>query len=137
MGFEQEEVARPEFVGTARLHPITGEPEEHYAPEKRQVKFYFSVGIALICTVVVGSGIALVLALRYFLIQKLGSGAAVIPGILNGVMIAVFNAYFHIWTLLPYVDIFNPVVHTHTVGVMIAVFNAIYEGLAEVLTHAI
>ena len=96
LGFESEEVTRSEFVGTARLHPITGEPEEHYPPEKRQVKFYLSVLIALICTAIVAAGIALVLAFRYFLIQHLGAGAAVIPGILNGLMIAVFNGIYEV-----------------------------------------
>jgi len=93
-GFEKEEKPRPEFEGEPRLNPITGEEEDYYPPEKRQVKFLTSLSVAILSTVVVGFGISSVLMFKYFLVSSLGAGASAIPGILNGIMIAVFNVLY-------------------------------------------
>eukprot|EP00657_Telonema_sp_P-1_P009422 TRINITY_DN3609_c0_g1_i2.p1 TRINITY_DN3609_c0_g1~~TRINITY_DN3609_c0_g1_i2.p1 ORF type:complete len:762 (-),score=247.85 TRINITY_DN3609_c0_g1_i2:108-2393(-) len=94
IGFESEEGARPDFEGVQRKNPVTGAPELWYPPERRRVKTSMSALFILLSVLVVFSGVVLVFAFRYFIAENVSAKLAGVTGIVNGIMIAVFNAVY-------------------------------------------
>jgi len=94
IGFEAEEDARPDFEGVERKNPVTGAPELFYPEERRRVKMCSSLLLILLCVIIVFSGVIAVFAFRYFVAENLGAQFAGMSGIINGIMIAVFNILY-------------------------------------------
>lgn len=94
IGFEKEEAARPDFQGVQRKNPVTGAPELYYPPERRRMKSSMSALFVLLSILVVFSGVILVFAFRFFIVENVGAQLAGVTGVVNGIMIAVFNAIY-------------------------------------------
>jgi len=94
IGFESEEDARPDFEGVQRKNPVTGAPELWYPEERRRAKMTGSLCLIFISILVVFSGVVLVFAFRYFIAENLGAKFAGMSGIVNGIMIVIFNALY-------------------------------------------
>jgi len=91
IGFEKTERPRPEFIGEKRLNPVTGEPEDYYPEERRNVKMATLVCLAVLSALIVALGVCCVLMFRYFLQKTLGNSWGSLSGVINGIMINVFN----------------------------------------------
>mmetsp|Transcript_33531 Transcript_33531/g.101206 ORF Transcript_33531/g.101206 Transcript_33531/m.101206 type:complete len:757 (+) Transcript_33531:487-2757(+) len=52
VGFESEELERPQFKGIQMKSPITGKEATYFAPKKRQAKVFASTGVTCLCILV-------------------------------------------------------------------------------------
>eukprot|EP00735_Rhodelphis_limneticus_P011287 TRINITY_DN4372_c0_g1::TRINITY_DN4372_c0_g1_i1::g.21188::m.21188 TRINITY_DN4372_c0_g1::TRINITY_DN4372_c0_g1_i1::g.21188 ORF type:complete len:745 (-),score=274.36,sp/Q14AT5/ANO7_MOUSE/28.48/9e-67,Anoctamin/PF04547.7/1.1e-130,DUF221/PF02714.10/0.0029,DUF221/PF02714.10/2.4e+03 TRINITY_DN4372_c0_g1_i1:308-2542(-) len=90
MNFEEEEAQRPAFQGELRPSPITGKPVLFYDPGQRNVKQVITYSIVMFFVMCLAVVMTSILILK----NSSNEGLSFSAGILNGIIIAVFNAIY-------------------------------------------
>jgi anoctamin-10 len=109
-GSEEIEEPRPNYWGTMRVSPITGQQEQYYSPLKRKVKTYaISYPVVLLCMKVATVVMLIYFKLQFYMEDKYGKSGGIIgsimllvPSIFYAVMIAVLNHVYHYFGYVPY-----------------------------------
>eukprot|EP00736_Rhodelphis_marinus_P013030 Rmarinus@m.25944 len=90
MDFEEEQRPRADFVGKDRINPITGMREKYYPEKKRYMKYLITYPIVVVLVMCVMCVMTATLYVKNENVFGLGWAA----GIMNGVIITVFNMLF-------------------------------------------
>eukprot|EP00604_Paraphysomonas_vestita_P001703 CAMPEP_0174817746 /NCGR_PEP_ID=MMETSP1107-20130205/254_1 /TAXON_ID=36770 /ORGANISM="Paraphysomonas vestita, Strain GFlagA" /LENGTH=652 /DNA_ID=CAMNT_0016028733 /DNA_START=1071 /DNA_END=3029 /DNA_ORIENTATION=+ len=94
IGFEDEEVNRPEFKGETKKSLINGQFVMYFPPKQRMVLIAQSSAVIATLILVVIGAVTSIYIIKRALAEPLGSNAQTVASILNSVQISVFNLIY-------------------------------------------